>query len=372
MKRKAWVGGLVVLAVVGGLAAAVAWRLSGTSGKSAGGKPPEPVLVFQAAEVVQPTWARMAERIVFSGPLVAPQTAVVRARVSGTLVSLEVAEGSRVRAGQRLGRIAVVDGDGRTAERAAHLASARAQLVQAERQHASNEDLARQRFISPVALEQSRSALDSARAGVQAAAAALQTLEANLRDATVVAPIAGIVSRRQALPGEKISLEQPLLTLVDLAQLELAGRVGTHEVARLAEGQAVQVQVEGLDAALEGRIARIAPAAEAGSRSIGVIVALDNPQERLRAGQYALAQVVRDDGRDRLTLPLAAVQRGVGQDAVWLVEQGMLARRAVTLGREDPQAGRVEVLHGVDPDSVVLAARFDKLREGAQARVEPQ
>ncbi len=56
-----------------------------------------------------------------------------------------------------------------------------------------------------------------------------------------------------------------------------------------------------------GRLARIAPAAEPGTRSIGVTVALANPEETLRAGQYALARVVLPDERpapDRC-LPLA-------------------------------------------------------------------
>ena len=47
----------------------------------------------------------------------------------------------------------------------------------------------------------------------------------------------------------------------------------------------VEVRVEGVDKPLAGRVARIAPAAEPGTRSIGVTVALANPDEKLRAGQ---------------------------------------------------------------------------------------
>jgi membrane fusion protein (multidrug efflux system) len=58
-----------------------------------------------------------------------------------------------------------------------------------------------------------------------------------------------------------------------------------------------------------------------------------------------------------------------GQDHVWVIENGKLARRAVKLGRRDEREGRVEVLDGVPPASQVLAARFDNLREGAKAAV---
>jgi membrane fusion protein (multidrug efflux system) len=363
----AWYAGVLK---PGGKPPAATAQAAGKDGKDAkDGKKPETPLEFAAREVVQPVVARLPVVVEFSGPLVAPQTATVRARASGTLLALNVAEGSRVMAGQAIGRIEMADLASRVAERSAMLESARAALVQAERTHASNESLAAQKFISPTALESSAAALATARAQLNAAQASLDTTRVGLRDATLVAPISGIVSKRHAVPGEKLSVEQQVLSIVDLAKLELAGSVGTHEVSRIAPGLAVQVQVEGMDTPVAGRVARIAPAAEAGTRSIGVTIELANPKERLRAGQYALARATLNDEAERLTLPDSAVGSTSGQDHVWVIENGTLARRAVTLGRRDPRAGRVEVLQGVTPASQVLAARFDNLREGAKASV---
>ncbi len=340
---------------------------AGKAGKD--GKKPEVPLEFAAREVVQPALAHLPGQVEFSGALVAPQTAMVRAKAAGTLLTLLVTEGSRVKAGQVLGRIELADLGSRVAERSANLASMRASLVQAERTHASNERLAAQQFISGMALDNSRAAMDTARANLNAAQASLDTMKVGLRDGTLVAPISGIVAKRLVLPGEKVSPEQQLLSIVDLARLELAGNVGTHEVARIAPGMPVEVRVEGVDQPVAGRIARIAPAAEPGTRSIGVTIELANPRETLRAGQYALARATLADNADRLTLPSSAVGNTSGQDHVWVIEGGVLARRAVTLGRRDPSAGRVEVLQGVTPTSQVLGARFDNLREGAKAFV---
>lgn len=375
MNKKQLVGGVVVVVAVAGVGAwlsgAFAPRVMAspsTQAGKAGGKPEVP-LEFAPREVVQPALARLATVVEFSGPLVAPGTAIVRAKAAGTLLALDVAEGQRVRAGQPLGRLDTAELAGRVAERSAQLESARAALAQAERQHASNERLAQQQFISTNALDSSRAAVETARAALNAAQASLDTVRVGLRDASLVAPIGGIVARRQVVAGEKLAPEQPVLTIVDLANLELAGSVGTHEVSRLAPGMPVQVRVEGVDTPVAGRIARIAPAAEPGTRSIGVAIALPNAQERLRAGQYAVARVTLADEAERLTLPLTAVGSTGGQDHVWVIENGVLARRAVTLGRRDEREGRVEVLAGVPPASQVLAARFDNLREGAKASV---
>jgi RND family efflux transporter MFP subunit len=384
MKKKwIWGGSLAALVLVGGgaavmggvfkapgataMAQAASAPQAGKDGKD--GKKPEVALEFVAREVVQPTMARLPGMVEFSGPLVAPQTAMVRAKAAGTLLALNVSEGSRVQAGQVLGRIELADLASRLAERSANLESTRALLVQAERTHASNERLAAQQFISGIALENSRAALDSARANLNAAQASLDTTKVGLRDGTILAPISGIVAKRHALPGEKVSPEQQVLTIVDLSKLELAGNIGTHEVARIAAGMAVEVQVEGVAQPVAGRIARIAPAAEPGTRSIGVTIEMANPKEQLRAGQYALARATLADDADRLTLPATAVGNTSGQDHVWVIENGVLARRAVTLGRKDAREGRVEVLGGVTLASNVLAARFDNLREGAKALV---
>ncbi|HZF81064.1 MAG TPA: efflux RND transporter periplasmic adaptor subunit [Rubrivivax sp.] len=365
-----WTG---VLKVPAGSAMANADADAGKAGKDGksgkDGKKPEVPLEFVAREVTQPTLARMPSVVEFSGPPVAPQTAMLRAKAGGTLLSLSVNEGSRVQAGQVLGRIDQADLPSRLNERNAHIESARAALTQAERTQASNEGLAKAQFISPIALENSRSALEAARANLKAAQASLDTTRVGLREANLVAPISGIVAKRHVLPGEKVSVEQQVLTIVDLAKLELAGAVGTHEVSRIAPGMAVEVEVEGMPQPVAGRIARIAPAAEPGSRSIGVTIELPNPKESLRAGQYALARATLADTSDRLTLPAAAVGNTSGQDHVWVIESGVLARRAVTLGRRDAREGRVEVLQGVTPASQVLAARFENLREGAKALV---
>ena len=370
MRKVWWIGG-VVLAVAGvATAVALAARQAEATKKNKDGKP-DVTLEFAPREVVAPTLAAMPSLIEFSGPLVAPRTAIVRAKADGTLLTLNVAEGSRVRAGQLLGTLDGANLASRLAERNALLESARAGVAQAERTHATNQRLADQQFISPIALDQSKSALDAARAQSRAAAAQLDTLRLASRDTQILAPISGVVAKRHVVAGEKLSPEQQVLTLIDLGRLELAGNVGTHEVSQLSAGMPVKVTVEGVPEALVGKLARIAPAAEPGTRSIGVTIELDNPKETLRAGQYALASVQLDDSTRRMTLPATAVGNSAGQDHVWVIEAGVLARRAVTLGRSDPREGRVEVLQGVESASQVLAARFENLREGAKAIIAP-
>ncbi|MEJ6004286.1 efflux RND transporter periplasmic adaptor subunit [Paucibacter sp. AS339] len=379
--RKQWlIGGIAAALLAGGAGVtllgsskanqAAAPRAAAAS-KKGGDEKPAVALEFVPSEVVKPTLTSMPAQIEFSGPLVAPGTVIVRAKSTGTLLNLSVAEGSRVKAGQGLGQLDLEELRYRIAERNASLESARAQFDQAERQFKANQGLADQKFIASTALDTSRASLEAARAQVSAAKAQLDTAQVTLRQAALVAPINGVVSKRHALPGEKLAPEQQILSIVDLSRLELAGLVATHEVSRLKPGMPVQVKVEGSDRPVEARISRIAPSAEPGTRSIGVTLELANPKEEFRAGQYAVARVELPDDAQRLTVPQSAVSSNAGQEQVWMIENGALLRRIVTTGRSDAREGRVEVLQGLSPSAQVLAARFDNLREGAKASVVP-
>ncbi|MDR7294768.1 RND family efflux transporter MFP subunit [Pelomonas aquatica] len=367
--RKSWkLGGIAaVVLVIGG--AGVAVMASKGDGPKKPGEKPKTALEFVASEVVKPVVTAMPAQIEFSGPLVAPGTVIVRAKSNGTLLNLAVGEGSRVKAGQALGQVDLEELRYRIAERGASVEAMRAQMEQAERTFKTNEGLAARNFIAQTALDSSRAAYESARANWQAAKAQLDTSQVTMRQAGLVSPINGVVAKRHAVPGEKLAAEQQILTIVDLAKLELAGLVGTHEVSRLQPGMPVKVQVEGVEQPVEAKIARISPAAEPGTRSIGVTLVLDNPKELYRAGQYAVAQVVLADDTQRLTVPIAAISRNSGQEQVWMIENGSLVRRIVTTGRSDAREGRVEVLNGLKPDAQVLAARFDNLREGDPAQI---
>ena len=369
--RKRWIMGAGLAIIVAAAALAVVSRAKSTAGSDApdGRNAVVATLEFTPAEVVKPQRLAMPKRIEFSGALMAPRTAVVRAKAAGTLLSLTVAEGSRVKAGQVLGSIDLSDLRSRAAERAAGVDSAQSRINEAERAHRSNEDLAKQKFISANALESSRATLDAARAQLKAAQAQWATSTLGIRDAALTAPIAGVVGRRNVLPGEKVSAEQELMTVVDLKELELSAVVGTHQVSALKPGQALQVRVEGATAPVAARIDRIAPMAEAGTRGIRVVAVLGNPDEVFRAGQYASATVSIADAAQRLTVPASALGQISGQDFVWVLDRGALVRRLVITGRRDAAAGVVEVTRGLAADAQVIAARFDGLKEGASARI---
>lgn len=369
-----------VIAAVAALVLATAllgWRWqSGTSARGPAAEvaadPVDAPLEFTAGELVEVAPAAIARTLTVTGTVRAVTQTVVRAKVAGELRELRVREGMAVRAGDRLAVIDPTDFEARVREREAQLRSADAQLVQAQRTADNNRQLLERNFISQNAFDNARSALDVAVAARDAAAAQLAQARKAIADTTVTAPIAGTVGERFAQPGEKLSPDNRILSLVDLARLEVEAAVPAAELGAVRLGEAIAVRVEGVDGPLPGRIVRISPATAPGTRSIPVWIGIDNPDSRARVGMFARAALTVERRDAVLAIPAAAVRDKGGRRFVYAVVDGRLVERDIVVGlREDGDEGdarrapRLEVLSGLKPGERIVAVNLGPLRTGA-------
>ena len=137
--RKLWlIGGAAVVIAAGAAFVVLTGAKSPLNSAKAKDKKTDVTLEFTSREVVSPKNVALPRRIEFSGSLVAPRTAIVRAKAAGTLLDLKVDEGSRVRAGQVLGAIDLSDLQARVSDRAAAVDAAQSALDEAQREKYGN------------------------------------------------------------------------------------------------------------------------------------------------------------------------------------------------------------------------------------------
>ncbi len=327
-------------------------------------------LEFGASDLVFVEAKALSRWLPVSGTLQPLRQAIVKSKVPGEVRQITVREGETVRPGQVLVRLDTADLDARVAERLGALESARAQLALAEKTRAMNVKLLNEKFISQNAFDNSESSQHVWQGNVKSAEAQLQLARNALKDAEVVAPLAGIVAKRHVQPGEKVQLDAPLVTVVDLREMELQALVPAVDVPEIRIGMPVELVVDGFgERRFTGRVQRINPSTEPNTRAILVYVELPNPDAALRSGMFANGRIALAAGAPTPTLPATAVRVEAGQTYVWTIERGKLARRVVSVGRRDDEAGRIELKTVLLPNVPVLATRFDNLREGAPAIV---
>ena len=369
-RTKWWAAGAVLgLAVIVAVGATTVQRRNAK--EEAERRAGKPALEFTAGDIVRLQRRRLSVETELPGTVQAVSQAMVRAKVAAEVKRVLVREGDRVTAGRTVAEFDTAHLRAQLAERNAALASAQAELATSELTRKANAQLLKQKFISQNAYDNAEGAYQTKLAAVAVARAQLEQTQIALGDAVVRAPISGVVAKRHVQPGEKVGFDAPLLAIVDLSQLEVQAQAPLADIAKIRPGMQAKVEVEGLaERGFDGKVERINPSAEPGTRSIHVYVSLRNEGSVLKTGMFARVRLTVAAEREAAALPISALRGEGAQAFVWLISGSKLERRAVAVGARDERAQLVEILSGLQPTDDVVATKFDNLQHGFPARVK--
>ncbi|MGE5615611.1 MAG: efflux RND transporter periplasmic adaptor subunit, partial [Bacillota bacterium] len=312
-----------------------------------------------------------ARTLSFSGsvmPLVQP---TVRSKVAGEVRKVNVREGDRVAEGQVIALIDTLELQARLDAQVAALEEAKAKLSIAEKNRENNRQLLRQNFISQNAFDTTESTFEASAASMRSAEAQVRLARKAMNDAVVRAPINGIVARKMVALGDKVAVDSQMFTVVDLSRMEIEAPAPSSEVPGVKPGQMAKFHVDGFgERTFEGRVERINPTSEPGSRAILLYVSVANSDGALKGGMFAKGDIYLDKGPESAVIPATALREEAGQAFVFTIEHDKIARRPVTIGMRDEQSGIVEVKSGLAPGLSVVAARVSGLKVGAPAVIK--
>ena len=370
LKRRAFWIILLTCLLAAGVAAAMLKKRNQQPQAAAIAAQAPAVLEFLASDITEVKTRDLRQLMPLSGSLRAVNQASVKAKVAGEVREVLVREGEAVQAGQVLVRMDPSDYQARLDQAKGALQAARGQLDIATKARDNNKALMDKGFISKNAFDNAASQLDIAVANVESARGALDVAQKALADTVIRAPISGLVSMRMVQPGEKVSADNRLLDVVDLSQMEMEAAVPAGDIMHVALGQEVQVHIEGMPAPLTGKVARINPATQLGSRSIMAYIQIDNPKGALRVGMFGEAQLTTAKKAGVLTVPRTAVQADAGKTFVYAIEHSVLVQKPVTLGiqGDDGDGGAFEVLGGLAGGAQIVRANLGTLRSGTAIR----
>lgn len=329
--------------------------------------PPVPTIELAASDVSTAQTQTLSLGIAVSGALKASQSALVKARVAGELQSLSVREGDRVQAGQVIAQIDPTEYRARVRQAQQQADAAQAQVDIAQRQFDNNQALVNQGFISQTALLTSQANLNGAKANHAAVLATLDLANKSLGDATLRAPLTGVVSQRMAQPGERVAIEARLLEVINLSKLEVEAALTADDASRVRVGMTAQLQVEGQTEPVLARVLRINPSAQMGSRSILVYLGIEG-REGLRQGLFAQGSLGTQTVQI-LAVPVDSVRTDKPQPYVQVVQDQQVQHITVQTGvRSQGERQSLVAVTGLSEGAQVLAGSVGPVREGIQVR----
>jgi multidrug efflux system membrane fusion protein len=311
----------------------------------------------------------------YSGAINADASVDVAFRVSGIVDEVtrmrgadgrmrHLQDGDAVRRGDPLARL-------RQNEFRDQVSDAEASLRQAQADFERTAQLYENRSVS-------KADYDAAYARYTAGRARQSQAVLSLQDATLRSPIDGVILKRTVEPGSLAGPSAPAFTVANTRVVKVLFGVPDVIVARLKLGGRLTIQAEAMPGeTLEGRITRIAPAADPSSRVFEVEAALPNPDGRMKVGMLATLRL-GDRGPDGgLFVPLAAVVRPAGDSsgyAVYVVRDssgGAAAARLKRVSLGDVSGNLIAVREGLQPGERVIVRGATIVADGQAVQIMP-
>lgn len=320
----------------------------------------------QTVTTALPQTRSLSRSITVSGPVAAVEEMQLGVELSGLRVTrLAVEVGQQVRRGQVLLTLdhRMLDADMAQANAALREAEAGALLARANL--ARGENLAQDKFISAMQLDELRAARTQAEARLGTARAARDSTALRRSFAELRAPADGLISKRLVQPGQVVSAGMELLRLIKDGRLEWRAELPSEQLARVAPGDVIALASRD-GVRVEGRVRAVTPGVDTATRTGTVYADLPRPGT-LQPGAYLEGRI--DTGVvQALVVPAAAVVLRDGFPTVFTVDaKGIAHQVRIDAGTRD--GGQVEVRSGLKPGGRVVVAGAGFLADGDPVRV---
>jgi RND family efflux transporter MFP subunit len=335
-----------------------------------------------------------------SGYVVARRQATVSAKITGKLEQLFIEEGVHVKEGDVVAKLDNTNASAALLQAKAAVTQAESTLVQAKQAAADitpiyerDRKLAAAAVISTTALEQSKANYDQKQTDVAVAQgnlavrrAALEIAQRELDDTIVRAPFTGVVTTKNAQPGEIVSplsagggfTRSGICTLVDMDSLEVEVDVSENFISRVQAGGPATLKLNAYpDWAIPAYVIAVVPTADRSKATVKVRVGFKSRDPRIlpeMGARVSFLSRVQNGSNGAsagggVTLPADAVQAGAGAATgiVYVLHDETLERREVKLGARS--ADTQTVLAGVSPGERVAVGDLTKLSDGAHVKV---
>jgi RND family efflux transporter MFP subunit len=289
-----------------------------------------------------------ANQVEVVGTVQAVERAEISSKITGSIITLQVDLGSRVKKGELLVEISA-------GEISAQLQQAKAQLEQAKRNLAREESLLKRNAATPQTVKSMQDSTRIAEAAYKEAATMLDY-------SRITAPFSGIVTKKLGNVGDLATPGKPLLYIEEENNLQVLTNIPEAMILRIQKDDRLSVFVPSVNLTLEGIVAEVSPIAEPSSRSAPIKLHIA-PDTRLRSGQFARVTLAGEQA-ETLTVPISAVIPFGQMERVFVVQDKKAELRLVRTGSKT--GSHVEILSGLAEGETVITQGNLNLLDGQQ------
>ena len=359
---------LLFLVLAGGIIGFVLWKKSGENARLTEATHD---LAQSYVNVVHPSAGPTENEIVLPGNLMAYNEASIYARTSGYLKAWYTDIGTKVAEGQVMAEIEAPDVDAQLRQSRAALEQSKANLEIANLNYDRQKDLLAKKVASQQEFDQNRTNVDAMKGAVAAAEAAVQNLSVQQNFQKLLAPFAGIVTKRGTDVGALISVggNQELFRVARTDILRVYVYVPQAYAAFVkVDSKAFLVFTEFPGEKFEGKVANIAGAIDPGTRTLQTEIQVDNKDNRLFPGAFANTHLLLPLKKAPTVIPVNALLfRKEGTQVATVGADGVVHLKNVVIGQD--YGTTLEVTSGVTQAEQIIINPSDSLADGTTVQI---
>jgi len=329
-------------------------------------QPPPPP---RTARVIEAQPAPLMLSAEGSGTIDSRTTTTVGFLVAGRMNTRKVDVGSKVTVDEILATIDPTDFQNQLDAAKSQVDAAEAAVAQTSAEEAAKRQLLKEGFTTQAEYNDALRALQTAQADLASAQANLRLAQDQLKYTTLTSPVAGVVTRTGADPGQVVQAGQMIVEIADDSALDAVFSVPA-QIANLAKiGGKVSIWLQqNPDVKVTGTVRQISPNADPTTGTYTVKVALENPPPDMRLGSLVRGRA-EQLGSDVVSIPPTALVQTGDEPQVWIVSaDGKVHLTPVTVARYDTDA--VMISKGIAEGGLVVIAGVNSLAEGQVVTVE--
>lgn len=223
------------------------------------------------------------------------------------------------------------------------------------------------RTAAQAQVDAAQAALVQAQAGEQAAQGAL---DLQVRNETIVSPVAGTVAAVSAQPGQAVLPQVPLLTIDSVSPLIATLNVPAAQIGDFPVGAAVSVSLTATGQTLPGTVSDIRPSPDPTTNEYMVDVQVAKAPPAVLPGMEVQGLVTLRGTAQAIYVPAQSVlPLSDGSDEVFVVEHGVARSLLVDVGAVG--ASTYQITGGLTPGEVLVVAGQNYLSDGQPVKVVP-
>jgi RND family efflux transporter MFP subunit len=255
-------------------------------------------------EVASVKLGNVTQSIKYTGDIEAEFDVKVFSKIPDRIEEYYVDEGDYIAKGTKIARIFATNIEQAERQAQAAVAAARAQEANVKVEYERVERLNRENVMSAQQFDLIKTQYEAAKAQLEQAEAGLTSARSAVRDATVPAPISGIIGKRYYENGDLANMAVPLVSIVQMEKVKTIFDATEEDLGKLALEQTAYITVRSFpDRRFEGKIIKISPVLDPLTRMVTVEVMLDNKEKLLKPGMYAEIEVITGTLENVMVVP---------------------------------------------------------------------